>query len=236
MYLSDISLVWVAHKEGTLPSASCWCRRLLPAAPRWDGQQAWAGLQWTGPAYGYCGSTWMGRTSWFDSWCLSGTSAAGWGGLVRTYWPPSPETITPGGQSTPLFTHMLSFDLLCVCERPPDWSFWFSQCQSILIKATHTTGGNFPTLCPGTSLPGTAAFMVKLSTPALLSESSIFCLLSSGAGCWSSCFAVACRSSVSLNDKNHRFTINNKLECYSGKLMLHTYQWHIFNFKRVEKF
>lgn len=27
-------------------------------------------------------------------------------------------------------------------------------------------------------------------------------------------------------------SLHKKLECYSGKLMLHTYQWQIFNFKR----
>lgn len=77
MLSSGVSWVWVAHKEGTLPSSSCWCRRLLPAAPRSGDSQPWAGLQWTGPAYGYCGSTLMGRTSWFDSWCLSDISARG---------------------------------------------------------------------------------------------------------------------------------------------------------------
>lgn len=104
--------------------------------------------------------------------------------------------------------HTLSFHLLCVCESPQDWSFWFSQHQSIL-NTTIPTGRIFPTLCPGTSLPGTAAFMVKLSTPALLSESSIFCLWSSVSGCWRFCFAISCRSSASLKDRNHRLTVNN---------------------------
>lgn len=234
MYLSDISLVWVAHKEGTLPSASCWCRRLLPAAPRWDGQQAWAGLQWTGPAYGYCGSTWMGRTSRFDSWCLSGTWAAGWGGLVRTYWPPSPETRTPRGQSTPLFTHMLSFDLLCVCERPPDWSFWFSQCQSILITATHNRQKLSYLMSWHFAARNCSFHGEVVHTRAAQWVQHLLSLI---LGCWLLKLLLCSRLPLlSQSDKNHRFTINNKLECYSGKLMLHTYQWQIFNFKRVERF
>lgn len=68
----------------------------------------------------------------------------------------------------------------------------------VLLDHTDTQTQHDETLCPGTSVPGTAAFMVKLSTPALLRESSIFCLLSSAAGCWRHCSAAACRSSASL--------------------------------------
>lgn len=62
---------------------------------------------------------------------------------------------------------------------------------------------NDKTLCPGTSVPGTADFMVKLSTPDLLRESSIFCLWSSAAGCWMRCSSATCRSSASLRHKYH---------------------------------
>lgn len=87
------------------------------------------------------------------------------------------------------------------------------------------------TLCPGTSVPGTAAFMMKLSTPALLRDSSIFCLWSSAAGCWRRCSAATCRSSANLPHRSnptlpwwsvssHPPQLLIHLECYSTLWLL----------------
>lgn len=67
------------------------------------------------------------------------------------------------------------------------------------------------TLCPGTSVPGTAALMVKFSTPAPLRESSSFCLLSSADECWRTCSAAACLSSANLT---HRKRNIHELKCF----------------------
>lgn len=77
-----------------------------------------------------------------------------------------------------------------------------------LIKTGSSKWWDNVTLCPGISVPGTAAFMLKFSTPALLRDSSIFCRLSSAAG-WSCCSAASCRSSASLRHKYHKLSTNN---------------------------
>lgn len=67
------------------------------------------------------------------------------------------------------------------------------------------------TLCPGTSVPGTAALIVKFSTPAPLRESSSFCLLSSADECWRPCLAAASLSSANLT---HRKRNIRELKCF----------------------
>lgn len=67
------------------------------------------------------------------------------------------------------------------------------------------------TLCPGTSVPGTAALIVKFSTPAPLRESSIFCLSSTAAECLRPCSAAACLSSANLT---HRKINIHESKCF----------------------
>lgn len=97
--------------------------------------------------------------------------------------------------------------------HPHTWCFWggVQSCDpQLMFPALHRRELS-DTLCPGTSVPGTAALIVKFSTPAPLRESSSFCLLSSADEFWRPCSAAACLSSSNLT---HRKINIHELKCF----------------------